>query len=232
MISTILTTLFSVICTAVIGTILAGRITSYFQNKNMIYTIKLKHKEDKIKQISDLIIKINTSSASRRFVMQDLINSFRSKMNIDQCREIYKKEITNWNISLASYNIELAILGLSYLAVHNLEGTDMNSNEKYADSIHQNFRNAHNLINIYIKSDFKESYLLNDIEDIINVSYTRTKELSNILSNEIENIWKELEHNDTDQLSIYNLNQAETYKLILAIFNPKSDILRIRRSSI
>lgn len=196
----------------------------------MIHTIKLKNKEDKIKQISELIIKINSSSASRRFAMQDLVNAFRSKSDIEKYRDNYKKELTNWNINLASYNIELSILGLSYVAIYYLEGIN-NENEKYADSIHQNFRHAHSLINKYIKSDFTESHLLKEIENIINVSYTRTEKLSNILNNQINEIWKNLENNDTDPLSIYNLEQAETYKLILAVFNPKSDLLRIRRSS-
>ena len=229
--SALFNTIFGVLCTALLGTYITNKIAEFFQRRTVLNNIKIKKAEEQIKQISDLSIRINKSSASRRFAMQNLINALLNNgQNIDEIRNEYRIEVKNWNIDLTSYNIELSMMSLTELAIHYLEGVDYGESA-YASGVHRNFFKAHNLLNRYINGD-KNTLLLIKAQDLLNISYKETKYISEQLVIESNNIWNNLKNNETDPLSIYNLGRAETFQLILAIFHhPRSNFLRVKRPS-
>lgn len=225
--SVFFTTIFSVLCTAILGTFITNKIAARFQKRSAVNSIELKRSEEKIKDISNINIRINKSSASRRFATINLINALiDNSPELDTIRKEYREEVKNWNVELTSYNIELAMFGLFDLAQTHLEGFP--TEEKYSLGIHQNFVDAHNLINSYITDEIKNQNLLIRAKDILDITYKETKYISNKLNSKIEKIWTDLSNNNTSPLSINNLEQAETYKLIIAIFNPRSDLTRIK----
>lgn len=70
---------------------------------------------------------------------------------------------------------------------------------------------------------------LNRSLNLLDIVYKETKYVSNTLTNEADRLWDDLINDYTDDLTIYNINRASTLILILAIFDPTSHLLRIRR---
>lgn len=223
---TILNTLLGVILTGILGSYLTNKIGSWFQHRSNLNNIKIRKAEEHIKAISDLSVRINKSSSARRFAMLNLINALATNniKQIEETRFDYKREKENWNINLGSFNIELNLLNFFHLAIDTLE-----------DKIHHNFVMAHNCINNYLKDkDSKNKPNPKELEKagvFLNNVVKETNNICFVLIKESENIWKNLENDNSEPFSIDNLHRAKTWQLIFAIFyNPRSNSLRIKSS--
>ena len=230
-------TLFTVLITVLVGGLITNLISSFFQKRTMINNAKIKKVEDEVKFILDLNIRINDASSSRRFAMQEIINelthpSKQHEETLEELRLKYKEEIRNWNINLTKFNIELSAINLYELALHHVEGYNTSSfsieDTYYQTGIHSNFREAHYYLNYYLNKKRDDIYLRR-AQNLMDIIYKETKTVSNKLINKSDRLWDDLVNDYTDTLSTYNIDRASTFILILAIFNPRSHLLRIRR---
>lgn len=230
-------TLFTVLTTVLVGGLITNLISSIFQKRAMINSAKIKKVEDDVKFVLELNIRINDASSSRRFAMQEIINelTYPSKQHeetLEKLRLNYKEEVRSWNINLTKFNIELSAINLYELALHHVEGYTSRrfsiEDTDYQTGIHSNFREAHYYLNYYLNIK-KDDMYIRRVQNLMDIIYKETKTVSNNLINKSDRLWEDLENDYTDTLSTYNIDRASTFILILAIFNPRSHLLRIRR---
>lgn len=214
---TLFNTFFGIILTGLLGSYLTNKVTSYFQARANLNNINIKKAEQHIKDISDLSIRIQKSSSSRRFSMLNLIYALNDKSHkLDEIRKEYMLEKNNWNISLGTYNIELNILNLL--------------NVKLESNVHENFVKAHYCLVYCIENKGKnKSKKIKEALEYLDNVVQETNSICFELIKESDRIWNDLKNNKSIPLSMANLHKAETWKLFLALFyNPRSNPLRIK----
>lgn len=207
--------IISFIFTGVIGSI----ITNKFQKNNFINQVNIMKVEKDIEKIKEITKNIEIISSQRRLKGLFLIEALTTQTSdedIQEARNKYILSVSKWNDELSPILIELHSIGLSSIA-SSLEFT-----------VHKTFYNAHESIRKILRE--KNKCDINHATELFENSYAETKRISHKLIKTSNMKWEKAIYGEMENLTKFNLEQANIWVLLVAIFHKKPDSLRISSS--
>jgi hypothetical protein len=200
--------------TGVVGALLSQRI----QKKSFLHQIKINQTQKEIERIKEIASNIEKDAGMRIFYGRNLIENYinTNTEEIEKARLDYRKSVIKWNENLSSYFLELRSLGLTHLAF------DLERN------VHENLFKAHRIIDDCIRKNRKVK--LGELKTHYSLAFDGLRKISKALI-EISNMkWSTIRNGNSEQLTQYNLNKANLFTLIFALFHKNPHSLRIHRS--
>ena len=210
---------------AVISGAWVSKITNDLQGKSFLNQIKIKHAEIEVDTIINLCTNLIKNSNYRRYTAKILIDSITYNYtkntslypHINELRKEYKESVKTWNTELPQLYIKLSNCNLYPCAL------------QIEEEIHNKFRESHELIKNYLIHP--NNIQLSNISIHLDSIYSKTMEITNKLIEKSKERKNKILNGNTENLSIHNIQYAPLWKLIIAIFHPTPDKLRITRSS-
>lgn len=207
----------SFILTGVVGTYIASK----FQRNSYINQAKTLKTEKEVEKIKEITKRISTLASARNISARILVDNIYSKNNDAEktlkLREEYRKSVSEWNMNIQTIYIDLFANDMYPFAIL-LEST-----------VHESFRKSHMLINEKINNfkDVKSS----EIESHLSSAFKQTRSLSLSLIERANEKMEQALNGNTENLSAYNLHNASSLTLIIALFHSHPNLLRIPRSN-
>ncbi|MBS0934232.1 hypothetical protein JK221_12225 [Providencia sp. JGM172] len=200
--------------------VVGKKIALSYQKKNSIEQLKTKKAEAEVEKIQAIILNLITISSERRFAATDLIFALEDKeknqKKIDKLRDENKIKVNEWNISLTVLNMKMFNLDL------------YNESKLMENTVHYEFRCAHNHIRNYIENNKLSS--LEEAKKHLDYAYAATRRISNELASISKERWDTITSDNTEPLSIYNIHKASNWTLIRALFQSSKNGLSVPRS--
>jgi hypothetical protein len=197
-----------------------GVFISYrFQKKQIQAQLFFKKAEKKAIELKETRDKFEDLSSDRIYRTKSIISSIKEGSVTDKERDDYQKSVINWNKNLNALFFDLSSQGLYSLAI------------RIENEIHNELALAHK----HIKKEFDKKTLptgsdLNIASIAVKRAYKHAKNTTKEITSIADSRWDEIKDADSIPLSYHNLEQASTFTLLRAIFNPTPHRLRISRS--
>lgn len=199
--------------------ILGATISSKIQRKNFANQTKISKTEKEVEKIKELAKKIEILSGARNYSVRVLSSAInlrgKDSEKLDEIRKEYRETVKEWNVNITTIYTELYSYNLYSYAI------DLERN------VHNTFRKTHKLINDSIKNNTPAREL--EISELADRVFKNTRSISSNLINEGASRWTNTINGNTEKLCLYNLERANLYTLIIALFHRTPKSLRIKR---
>lgn len=199
--------------------ILGATISSKIQRKNFVNQTKISKTEKEVEKIKELAKKIEILSGARNYSVRVLSSAInlrgKDSEKLDEIRKEYRETVKEWNVNITTIYTELYSYNLYSYAI------DLERN------VHNTFRKTHKLINDSIKNNTPAREL--EISELADRVFKNTRSISSNLINEGASRWTNIINGNTEKICLYNLERANLYTLIIALFHRTPKSLRIKR---